>query len=62
LVFRNIDYIMMTVKLLQKDYLHLAKCMVPIGETQAKMSLDEKAEMLRRKTRRFTEEEIRAKF
>jgi hypothetical protein len=26
------------------------------------MSLDEKAEMLRRKTRRFTEEEIRAKF
>ncbi|MCJ1264119.1 hypothetical protein MMC22_003990 [Lobaria immixta] len=61
LVFRNIDYIMMTVKLLQKDYRYLAKCLVPMGD-QIGMDLDEISTMLRTKTRRFTEEEIRAKF
>jgi hypothetical protein len=61
LVFHNIDYVMMTVKVLQKDYMHLAKCMVPIGN-QVDMTLDERAEMLRRKTRKFTEEEIKVKF
>jgi hypothetical protein len=53
---------MMTVKLMQKDYLYLAKCLVPIGEEQIRMSLEEKAEMLRSKTRKFSEEEIRAKY
>ena len=61
LVFRNIDYIMVTVKLLQKDYMYLAKCLVPIGD-QVGMTLEEIAEMLRRKTRRFTEEDVRKKF
>ncbi|PGH01926.1 hypothetical protein GX51_04980 [Blastomyces parvus] len=61
LVFYNIDYIMLTVKLMQKDYAHLAKCLVPIGE-QVHMSLDEIASMLRRKTRRFTKEDINNKF
>ncbi|KAL4818683.1 hypothetical protein BDW67DRAFT_157158 [Aspergillus spinulosporus] len=61
LVFRNIDYIMITVRLLRKDYAYLAKCLVPIGE-QVGMSLDERAEMLRRKTRRFSEKDVRAKF
>lgn len=61
LVFRNIDYIMITVKLLRKDYRHLAKCLVPVGN-QVGMDLDEIAAMLRTKTRRFTEEEIRKKF
>ncbi|KKZ66833.1 hypothetical protein EMCG_07438 [[Emmonsia] crescens] len=61
LVFHNIDYIMLTVKLLQKDYAYLAKCLVPIGE-QVHMSLDEIATMLRTKTRRFTEAEIKEKF
>lgn len=61
LVFRNIDYIMMTVKLLQKDYRYLAKCLVPVGD-QIGMDLDEISAMLRTKTRRFTEQEIRAKF
>ncbi|OJD15305.1 hypothetical protein AJ78_04422 [Emergomyces pasteurianus Ep9510] len=61
LVFYNIDYIMLTVKLMQKDYTHLAKCLVPIGE-QVNMSLDEIATMLRSKTRRFTEEDIKKKF
>lgn len=62
LVFKNIDYIMMTVKLLQKDYMYLAKCLVPLGETQMRMTLTERAEMLRSKTRRFSEEEISLKF
>ena len=52
---------MMTVKLLQKDYVFLASCLVPIGD-QIGMSQQELADMLRTKTRRFTEEDIRRKF
>lgn len=62
LVFHNIDYLMMTIKLLSKDYEHLAKCMVPIGERQIRMTLEERAAMLKRHTTAFTEEEIQAKF
>jgi fatty acid desaturase len=62
LIFRNTDFLMVTVRLLRKDYRYLAKCLVPIGEEQIRMSLDERAAMLRRKTRRFTEQEIREKF
>ncbi|KAK4992413.1 hypothetical protein LTR50_001172 [Elasticomyces elasticus] len=61
LIFQNIDYIMMTVKLIQKDYMHLAGCLVPIGE-QVHMSKKEIAEMLRTKTKRFSEEDIAKKF
>ncbi|KAM0690620.1 hypothetical protein Q7P36_009388 [Cladosporium allicinum] len=61
LVFHNIDYLMMTLKLMQKDYLYLANCLVPMGD-QIGMSQQELADMLRTKTRRFTEEEIEAKF
>lgn len=53
---------MMTIKLLQKDYIYLAKCLVPIGEQQIQMSLEERAAMLRTKTKKFSEEAIRAKF
>lgn len=52
---------MITVRLLMKDYLTLAKCLVPIGD-QMDLTLEERAEMLRRHTRRFSEEEIREKF
>ena len=62
LVFRNIDYIMLTVKLMMKDYEYLAKCLVPMGEEQVGKSLAERAEMLRRKTRAFSDEDIRVKF
>ncbi|KAK4663888.1 uncharacterized protein QC763_501910 [Podospora pseudopauciseta] len=62
LVFHNIDYLMITVKLLQKDYDHLARCLVPIGQEQIELSMKDRAEMLRGLTRRFTEEEIREKF
>ncbi|KAL4944428.1 hypothetical protein BDV06DRAFT_187296 [Aspergillus oleicola] len=61
LVFRNIDYIMITVRLMRKDYGHLARCLVPLGE-QVNMSMKERAEMLRTKTRAFREEDVRAKF
>lgn len=61
LVFRNIDYIMVTLKLMQKDYMYLAKCLVPMGE-QIPLTLEERAEMLKTKTRRFTREEVEEKY
>lgn len=61
LVFHDIDWFMMTVKLLQKDYMYLAARLVPIGD-QIGMSQVELADMLRTKTRRFTEEDIKKKF
>ncbi|KAE9961945.1 hypothetical protein BLS_001085 [Venturia inaequalis] len=61
LVFRNIDYLMISVRLMMKDYAHLARCLVPMGK-QIDMSMEEREELLKRKTRRFTEEEIQAKF
>ena len=52
---------MMTYRILVKDYLYLANCVVPIGD-QIGMSKQELAEMLRTKTRRFSEEEIEEKY
>ena len=51
----------MTYRILAKDYLFLANCLVPIGD-QIGMSKQELAGMLRSKTRRFSEEEIHEKF
>jgi hypothetical protein len=56
-VFHNIDYLMITLRLLMKDYEHLARCLVPIGD-QISMTMDERVAMLKRHTRRFTEEEL----
>lgn len=61
LVFHNIDYIFITVRLMMKDYNTLARCLVPIGD-QVAMSLDERAALLRKHTQQFSEEEIRIKF
>jgi hypothetical protein len=61
LVFQNIDYLMMTYRLLRKDYLYLADCVVPIGD-QIGMSKQELADMLKTKTRKFSEDEIQKKF
>lgn len=61
LVFQNIDYLMMTYRLLRKDYLYLAECLVPIGD-QIGMSKQEIADMLKTKTRKFSEDEIQEKF
>ncbi|KAF7719553.1 Uncharacterized protein PECH_005530 [Penicillium ucsense] len=52
LVFRNVDYIFITVHLLRKNYMHLAKCLIPIGD-QVQMTLEQRAEMLRSRTRKF---------
>ncbi len=52
---------MMTYRILRKDYLYLADCVVPIGD-QIGMSKQELANMLRTKTRKFTEEEIKEKY
>lgn len=51
----------LTINLLRKNYNHLAKCLVPIGD-QVNLTLEERAAMLRRKTRKFTEEEIAEKW
>ncbi|RYP88818.1 hypothetical protein DL769_000232 [Monosporascus sp. CRB-8-3] len=59
LVFHDIDFIMITIRLLRKDYHHLARRMVPLGPVQAAMTLGERAAMLRRHARAFTEDEIR---
>ncbi|KAF1947321.1 hypothetical protein EJ02DRAFT_392542 [Clathrospora elynae] len=61
LVFYNIDYFFLTINLLRKNYKHIAKCLVPMGD-QMKLTLDERVEMLKRKTRKFTEEEIAEKW
>ncbi len=52
---------MMTVTLLRKDYMHLASCLIPIGD-QIGMTHVEIAEMLRSKTKKFSEEDIARKF
>ncbi|KAI1660913.1 hypothetical protein F4813DRAFT_348772 [Daldinia decipiens] len=62
LVFHNIDYLEITFRLLIHDYEHLARCMVPIGEKQIAMTIEQRAALLKRCTRRFTEEEIKEKF
>lgn len=52
---------MLTVTLLSKNYAHLAKCLVPMGK-QRELSMAQREEMLRRKTRQFSEEEIAQKW
>lgn len=61
LTFKNIDYMLLTFRVLTRDYETLAKCLVPMGK-QIDMSLEEKIVMLRSKTRAFTDEEIRARY
>jgi hypothetical protein len=52
---------MVTMKLLRGDYEGLVKHLVPMGN-QRNMSLKEKVEMLRDRTKKFTEDEIKDKF
>ncbi|KAI0805039.1 fatty acid desaturase [Xylaria sp. FL0064] len=61
LVFHNIDYLLITVRLMLRDYEHLARCLVPIGN-QIDMTMEQRVAMLKRHTRRFSEEEIQEKF
>jgi hypothetical protein len=61
LVFHDIDYLMITVRLMLRDYDTLARCMVPMGD-QIAMTMEERKALLKRCTQQFTEEEIKAKF
>ncbi|KAI0133543.1 hypothetical protein BJ170DRAFT_165774 [Xylariales sp. AK1849] len=61
LTFHNIDYLMITVRLMLHDYEHLAKCLVPMGE-QIGLTMEEKVAMLKRRTEPFSEEDIKSKF
>ncbi|KAK2757340.1 hypothetical protein FQN54_004854 [Arachnomyces sp. PD_36] len=61
LVFQNIDYFLITLNLMRKNYKLLAERLVPMGE-QVGMSNEQLQDLLRSKTRRFTEEDIDVKF
>ncbi|KAK2597315.1 hypothetical protein QQS21_006089 [Conoideocrella luteorostrata] len=61
LVFHNIDFLMISFRLMAKDYEHLAKCLVPMGN-QINLSMEGRVQLLKRLTRKFTEEEIKEKF
>lgn len=52
---------MVTVRLLMKDYEFLAKRLVPLG-SQMDLSMDERVKLLKRHTRKFSEEEIKKKY
>lgn len=52
---------MITIRLIRRDYDILADKFVPIGE-QINLSREEVKELLRSRTRAFTEEEIAVKF
>lgn len=60
LVFHGIDFMMITVRLLLKDYRTLAECMVPIG-SQISMTMDERVDFLKGRTRQFTDKDIQRK-
>lgn len=61
LVFHGLDFNMITIKCLQKDYMYLAQRLVPLGD-QVHMTMEERADMLRQHTRQFTKEDIARKF
>ena len=61
-VLHNIDYLMITVRLLMKDYATLARCMVPINGEQMAMTMADREAFLKEHTRPFTEKEIAQKF
>ncbi|KAF4973990.1 hypothetical protein FZEAL_9058 [Fusarium zealandicum] len=61
LVFYDIDYLMITFRLLMKDYRLLARHMVPMG-SQVSMSLEQLEALLESHARQFTDEEIKEKF
>lgn len=52
---------MITYRCITKDFDYLARRLVPMG-AQIGMTHEERVEMLRSKTRKFTPEEIRLKF
>lgn len=61
LVFHNIDYLMVTVRLMMKDYDTLAKCLVPMGD-QIELTMEGRVALLKKLTRKFSEEQILEKY
>ncbi|KAL9468996.1 hypothetical protein ACSS6W_010690 [Trichoderma asperelloides] len=61
ILFHNIDFLMITYRLMVKDYETLAKCMVPLG-AQADLTMEGRIKYLKSLTRKFSEEEIQKKF
>ncbi|KAJ6443861.1 fatty acid desaturase [Purpureocillium lavendulum] len=61
LVFHDIDFLMITARLMMKDYEHLARCMVPMG-AQIDLTMEGRVALLKTLTRRFSDDEIRDKF
>ena len=61
LTFQRLDFIKLTFLLFKKNYSHIAECLLPMGE-QVGMTNDEVVSMLRRKTRRFSNDAIMLKF
>ena len=62
LTFYDIDYLMITFRLLMRDYGYLADRLVPMGEEQLAMSKEETMQLLKKKTKRFTENDIQKLF
>ena len=60
LVFHGIDFMMITLRLLLKDYRTLPECMVPIV-SQISMTMDERVDFLKGRTRQFTDKDIQRK-
>lgn len=61
LVFHNIDFLMVTFRLMRKDYQHLAGCLVPMGD-QIDLTMEGRVELLRKLTRKMSETEIRQRY
>ncbi|KAK3191163.1 hypothetical protein K4F52_002749 [Lecanicillium sp. MT-2017a] len=61
LVFHNIDFLMITARLMMKDYDHLAKCLVPMG-SQIDLTMQGRVDLLKKLTRKFSDVDIRRTF
>lgn len=62
LVFTNIDYMLITFRLVTNNYEKLADCFVPIGEEQMKLSREEVKSMLKSRTKKFEKTDLERAF
>ncbi|KAK3330050.1 hypothetical protein B0H66DRAFT_572268 [Apodospora peruviana] len=61
IVLHSLDYVMLAIRLFMKDYDHLARCMIPLGD-QTNLTMQERKAFLKSLTRPFTQEELLARF
>ncbi|OAA65225.1 phosphoinositide 3-kinase regulatory subunit 4 [Niveomyces insectorum RCEF 264] len=63
LVFFGVDYLMISLRLLLfQDYAYLARRLVPLGPAQRRLTLDERAALLRRLTAPFSAADVARTF